>query len=176
VNSCQTTKKATTAMPSAKINVMVMAVKIFGAADGFRPKAAMEENPVAAMTKAGPNTHREKISVNARLRSITKKPIEKMGIPCSFPIQGNPTSSIAPVAFQKETLTAGSRAIPSLNQKDLSKSERTSWLCARSFRIVCLFQLGLSIREERLFLSPHFQLYPIGSIQSIEYEKKYPML
>jgi hypothetical protein len=151
VNSCQTTKKATTAMPSAKINVMVMAVKIFGAADGFRPKAAMEENPVAAMTKAGPNTHREKISVNARLRSITKKPIEKMGIPCSFPIQGNPTSSIAPVAFQKETLTAGSRAIPSLNQKDFLKAKGPLGFAPDPFESFAFFSLVFQSERKGFF-------------------------
>lgn len=65
------------AMASAKINVIVMAVRIFGAADGFRPKAPMLENPAAAMTIAGPNMQSAKITVSAKFRVIYR-----LGIRC----------------------------------------------------------------------------------------------
>ncbi len=47
-------------MDSANTSEIVMAVKIFGAAEGLRPRAVMLANTAAAITPQGPNIHREK--------------------------------------------------------------------------------------------------------------------
>jgi hypothetical protein len=52
------------ARASAKISAMLIAVKIFGAADGFLPKAFILANTAAAITPEGPRTHKRKISNN----------------------------------------------------------------------------------------------------------------
>ncbi len=49
------------AMDSANTSEIVMAVKIFGAAEGLRPRAVMLANTAAAITPHGPNMHRAKI-------------------------------------------------------------------------------------------------------------------
>ena len=58
-------RKATIATAMVTIKVITMAVKIFGAADGLRPKAPMLACPVAANTSAGTRMHKANISVNA---------------------------------------------------------------------------------------------------------------
>ena len=51
------------AMDSANTSEIVMAVKIFGAAEGLRPRAVMLANTAAAITPQGPNMHREKTRI-----------------------------------------------------------------------------------------------------------------
>ncbi len=48
------TNKATTDIAAPNITIMIMAVKILGAAEGFRPKALILAYPVAAMIRQGP--------------------------------------------------------------------------------------------------------------------------
>lgn len=52
------------AKASAKIKATVIAVNIFGAADGFLPRALMLANAAAAITAEGPRIHTKKISNN----------------------------------------------------------------------------------------------------------------
>ena len=49
------------AMDSANTSEIVMAVNIFGAAEGLRPRALILANTAAAITPQGPNIHRAKI-------------------------------------------------------------------------------------------------------------------
>ncbi len=48
-------------MADAKISMMIIAVKILGAEEGFRPKAAMLANPDEAMIAQGPRMQKKKI-------------------------------------------------------------------------------------------------------------------
>ena len=50
-----------TEMALPKITIMIMAVKIFGAAEGLRPRALIEAYPVAAMMRLGPKMAKIKI-------------------------------------------------------------------------------------------------------------------
>ncbi len=61
---------AIAATARAKMIAITMAVKIFGVADGFRPKAVMLANALAMMTKIGPMMHRLKIRTSAAFRDI----------------------------------------------------------------------------------------------------------
>ena len=45
----------------AKISMMIIAVKIFGAEEGFRPRALMLAKPEDAMTAQGPKIQKKKI-------------------------------------------------------------------------------------------------------------------
>ncbi len=56
------------ASASAHNNVITIAVRIFGALEGLRPKAEMLANPAAAITAIGPKRHSEKMIVSDRLR------------------------------------------------------------------------------------------------------------
>ena len=58
------------ARASANTRAMTMAVKIFGALEGFLPNAAMLVLPQAAKTQQGPKIATVKIRSNARFRSI----------------------------------------------------------------------------------------------------------
>ncbi len=49
------------AMDSANTIETIMAVNIFGAAEGLRPRALILANTAAAITPQGPNMHRAKI-------------------------------------------------------------------------------------------------------------------
>jgi|ETNmetMinimDraft_25_1059894.scaffolds.fasta_scaffold199857_2 hypothetical protein len=42
------------AIDMAKINAIIMACRIFGAAEGLRPRARILANPIAAITADGP--------------------------------------------------------------------------------------------------------------------------
>jgi hypothetical protein len=53
---------------SAKTREMIMAGKIFGAAEGLRPKARMAANPIAAITADGPKIVRNMTSIMIKLR------------------------------------------------------------------------------------------------------------
>lgn len=55
---------------SAKTRAMIIAVKIFGALEGLRPRAWMLAKLPEANTAHGPNTHIVKIKISARLRLI----------------------------------------------------------------------------------------------------------
>ena len=55
---------------SANDKATIMAVKIFDAADGFRPKELMLACALAAKTAHGPKIHAIKISAKERLRSM----------------------------------------------------------------------------------------------------------
>lgn len=59
------TMKATA---SAKAMAMIMAMKIFGAAEGFRPSDVMLAKELAANTAQGPSTQNTKMMTNATLR------------------------------------------------------------------------------------------------------------
>jgi hypothetical protein len=58
------------ARASANTRVIIMAVKIFGADEGFLPKALMLAKPVAANTAQGPRRQKIKIIITNRLRLI----------------------------------------------------------------------------------------------------------
>jgi len=49
---------------------MIIAVKIFGAAEGLRPSEMMLANALAAKTALGPRIHMMNIMVSAELRSM----------------------------------------------------------------------------------------------------------
>lgn len=49
---------------------MIIAVKIFGALEGFRPSALILAKLAAAKTALGPKTHMANIKSNAKLRDI----------------------------------------------------------------------------------------------------------
>jgi hypothetical protein len=61
VNKWNDIRRPIMAMDSANTSEIVMAVKIFGAAEGLRPRALMLVNATAAITPHGPNMHRAKI-------------------------------------------------------------------------------------------------------------------
>ena len=54
----------------AKTKTIIIAVNIFGAAEGFLPKALILERPQTANTPHGPKTQRLKITISVRLRPI----------------------------------------------------------------------------------------------------------
>ena len=49
---------------------IIIAVKTFGALEGFLPKALILEKLLAAKTRQGPKMHIEKIIMRARFRDI----------------------------------------------------------------------------------------------------------
>ncbi len=62
---------ATKAEASAKDKATIIAVKIFDAADGFRPKEFILAYALAANTAHGPRIQAINIIVRARFRSIS---------------------------------------------------------------------------------------------------------
>jgi hypothetical protein len=58
------------ATASANIRTIIIAVKIRGAAEGFRPRAPMLDFPQIAKTQQGAKIHKAKISNSEILRSI----------------------------------------------------------------------------------------------------------
>ncbi len=62
-------------MAVPKITIMIIAVKILGAAEGLRPKAAILAYPVAAMIRQGPRMANIKIRTMAAWLPIYGLPI-----------------------------------------------------------------------------------------------------
>jgi hypothetical protein len=65
VKSWKVTSIAITPIESAKTIAITMAVKIFGVADGLRPKAVMLAKALAIKTAMGPKMHKLKIMTRA---------------------------------------------------------------------------------------------------------------
>ena len=57
--------RATTEIEAPKTNIMIMAVKILGAAEGLRPSAVILANPPTAIINEGPKIHMAKIITSA---------------------------------------------------------------------------------------------------------------
>ena len=118
VKSCHTTRNATIEIASAKISVIVIAVRIFGAAEGLRPSALMLDEPAAAITNAGARMQIAKIIVNATFLLIANK-------------KAHPKRNGL-------SLTATPRFCWQLRYPPNGSEDRK--LCARPFQIVCPVQ------------------------------------
>jgi len=58
------------ATASANIRTIAIAVNIFGAAEGFLPRALIPEKALAPITKALPNMHKANIIISERFLDI----------------------------------------------------------------------------------------------------------
>ena len=58
----------------AKMSMIIIAVKILGAEEGFRPKALMLANPEEAIIMQGPKIQKKKMRITAASRFIRPLP------------------------------------------------------------------------------------------------------